>query len=212
MFKNRSEAAYLLVRKLSEYKHFDNVIVLTIPRGGVPIGRILADELHAPLDLVLSKKIGHPFHKEFAIGAVTMLDIILSPQAADVPKDYIERETAQIRRILKKRYQAYYGKHRPKPLAEKIVILVDDGVASGNTMMSCINLIKKQNPERIVVALPVAPPSTLQAIHELPAVDETICLHTPDDFFAVGQFYSDFSQVTDAEVVDLLRNTRTAVD
>lgn len=204
MFKNRDAAAKELVDKLLKYKEDQNAVVVAIPRGGVPIGKIISEALHIPLDLVLSKKIGHPFHKEFAVGAVTMQDIILSPVAADVPDAYIEKETERIRALLKHRFEQYYGTLKPLNLTGKTTILVDDGIATGNTLISCIKFIKKQAPKRIVVALPVAPKTSLKEIESMPEVDETICLLTPSDFYAVGQFYEDFRQVSDDDVIKLI--------
>ncbi len=206
MFKNRVEAAKLLLKKLTRFANHKEVVILTIPRGGVPIGKILSDSLNVPLDLVLSKKIGHPFHKEFAIGAVTFSDIILRPESAEVPKVYIDKETKRIRELLDKRQKLYYGNRKPIDLTNKIVIITDDGVATGNTLISCIKLIKKQNPKEIIVALPVSPPGTLKTIKKLREVNEVICLLIPDNFFAVGQFYEDFSPVSDNEVINLLNN------
>ena len=206
MFKNRVEAAKLLLKKLTRFANHKEVVILTIPRGGVPIGKILSDSLNVPLDLVLSKKIGHPFHKEFAIGAVTFSDIILRPESAEVPKVYIDKETKRIRELLDQRQKLYYGKRKPIDLTNKIVIITDDGVATGNTLISCIKLIKKQNPKEIIVALPVSPPGTLKTIKKLREVNEVICLLIPDNFFAVGQFYEDFSPVSDNEVINLLNN------
>jgi predicted phosphoribosyltransferase len=206
MFKNRVEAAKLLLKKLTRFTNHKEVVVLTIPRGGVPIGKVLSDSLNVPMDLVLSKKIGHPFHKEFAIGAVTFSDIILRPESAEVPKVYIDKETKRIRELLDQRQKLYYGNRKPIDLTNKIVIITDDGVATGNTLISCIKLIKKQNPKEIIVALPVSPPGTLKTIKELREVNEVICLLIPDNFFAVGQFYEDFSPVSDNEVINLLNN------
>ena len=206
MFKNRIEAARSLSKKLTAYSNNKEVVVVAIPRGGVPIGRIIADALNAPLEVVLSKKIGHPFHKEFAIGAVTLTDIILSPEAADAPQEYIDNETIRIRELLSQRYDMYYGSRRPLFLANKVLVIVDDGVATGNTLISCIKLLKKQNPRKIIVALPVSPPGTLKKINELKEVDDVICLLTHKDFYAVGQFYEDFSPVSDHEVVNLLNS------
>ena len=209
MFFNREEAGYLLADELQDYKDNLDAVIVTIPRGGVPVGAILAKELNLPLELVLSKKIGHPFHKEFAIGAVTIQDIKLSAEAADAPKVYIKKETKRIREILKKRYKAYYGGRVPLSLTDKIVIIVDDGVATGNTLISSIELIKLQGPRIIIVALPVAPFSTLQEIKSIPDIKNTICLLAPADFYSVGQFYEDFSPVSDAEVVELLKETNS---
>jgi predicted phosphoribosyltransferase len=205
MFTNREEAGKLLANKLMDYKDNDHVVILAIPRGGVPIGYELAKKLHAPLDVVLSKKIGHPFNREYAIGAVTSKSIILSDAASEVSKAYIDNETEQIRDLLKKRYESYHGDNEPIELNNKTVILVDDGVATGNTLISCVQLIASENPSKIIVALPVAPPSALKKIKEMPEVNEAICLSTPVNFQAVGQFYEAFSQVNDKEVIALLK-------
>ena len=205
MYSNREEAGGLLAEKLAKYKNDKDAVIVTIPRGGVPIGYVIAKQLNLPLEIVLSKKIGHPFHKEFAIGAVTLKNIILSPVAADVPKVYIEKETERIRNLLRDRNKNYYSGKTPLSLYDKIVILVDDGVATGNTLISCIELIEQQNPSQIVVALPVAPLSAIQKIEEMHSVKQSICLLTPENFHSVGQFYEDFSQVNDAEVIKLLK-------
>ncbi len=204
MFKNRIEAARLLSEKMIDYSNINDVVVVTIPRGGVPLGKVLADSLKAPLEIVLSKKIGHPFHKEFAIGAVTLTERILSPVAADAPQKYIDDETERIRQLLSQRQIMYYGDRKPMNLSNKVIIIVDDGVATGNTLISSIKLLNKMNPRKIIVALPVSPPETLKTIKELKEVNEVICLLTPPDFFSVGQFYEDFSPVSDDEVVKLL--------
>lgn len=206
MFKNRVEAAKLLLKQLTNYGNNKDVVIVTIPRGGVPIGKILSNSLKAPLEIVLSKKIGHPFHKEFAIGAVTLTDRILSPVAADAPQEYIDDETERIRQLLSQRQIMYYGVRKPMNLSNKVIIIVDDGVATGNTLISSIKLLNKMNPRKIIVALPVSPPETLKTIKELKEVNEVICLLTPPDFYSVGQFYEDFSPVSDDEVVKLLNS------
>lgn len=210
MFRNREEVASILADNLLKYKNDKDTVIVAIPRGGVPLGKVLSDKLHLPLELVLSKKIGHPYHKEFAIGAVTLKDIILSPVASEVPKAYIESETEKVRNILRKRFQMYYGDEMPLNLSGKTVIIVDDGIATGNTLISCVGLIKKQQPKKIVIALPVAPKESLNQIKKMPSVDEVVCLLSPVDFYAVGQFYEDFGQVTDDEVIDILRKYKSS--
>ncbi len=205
MFTNREEAGTLLAQKLIEYQNNKDVVIVTIPKGGVPLGYVIAKQLHAPLEVVLSKKIGHPYHKEFAVGAVTLNSRILGAIVSDIPDSYIEEETDRIRALLKQRYTSYYGNKQHLNLYNKIVIVVDDGVATGNTLMSCIELIKLQKPAQIIVALPVAPLKTLKKIKKLPAVGRTICLLTPKDFYAVGQFYKEFNQVNDDSVIKLLK-------
>lgn len=205
MFTNREEAGKLLANKLMNYKNNKEAVIVAIPRGGVPVGYEIAKILNAPLEIVLSKKIGHPFNKEYAIGAVTFENSILSDAAKEVSPVYIYDETEQVRVLLKKRHQLYYGEKTPLSLKDKIVVLVDDGIATGNTVISCIQLIQLQKPSKIVVALPVAPNSALRKIREMPGVNEVICLSAPANFQAVGQFYEDFDQVNDQEVVALLK-------
>ncbi len=192
MYKNRTEAAQQLIKKLEAYRNLKNAVVITIPRGGLPMGYIIATGLNLPLDIVLSKKIGHPFNKEFAIGAVTLSDSILSDSAKDVSEIYLKDEIEQIRTLLKQRQDFYYGNNKPTSLKDKTVIIVDDGVATGNTLISSIKLIEKENPNQIIVALPVGPPSVIKTIDAIPSVTKTICLLTPSNFRAVGQFYKDF--------------------
>jgi predicted phosphoribosyltransferase len=157
MYTNREEAGKLLANKLTNYKENKEVVIVAIPRGGVPVGYEIAQKLKVPLEIVLSKKIGHPFNKEYAIGAVTLENCILSDAAKDVSPVYIYDETEQVRALLKQRHQLYYGEKNPLPLKDKIIILVDDGIATGNTMISCIQLIQLQKPLKMIVALPVAP-------------------------------------------------------
>jgi predicted phosphoribosyltransferase len=195
----------LLADKLKNYKYNKDVIIVTIPRGGVPVGYAIATKLHVPLEIVLSKKIGHPLHKEFAIGAVTLHDRILSPDSDSIEKEYLDRETKKIRDLLQWRYDTYYGSHKPISLKNKIIILVDDGVATGQSLISCIKLIEKQNPAKIIIALPVGPASVINKISNIPAVNQTICLLTPFNFYAVGQYYKEFDQVDDKEVIELLK-------
>lgn len=205
MFTNREEAGILVSEKLLKYKANKEAVIVTIPRGGISIGYAIAKKLELPLEIVLSKKIGHPFNKEYAIGAVTLKNSILSDAALEVSQVYIHDETERIRKLLKQRLESYYGDRKPMELKDKIVILVDDGVATGNTMISCIQLIQMQKPLKIIVALPVAPPSAFKKIKAMDEVDETICLSTPINFQAVGQFYEEFNQVDDKEVIELLK-------
>jgi len=210
MFTNREEAGYLLADKLINYSNNKNEVIVTIPRGGVPIGYIIAKKLQLPLELVLSKKIGHPINKEYAIGAVTLTNSIINEGILGVSETYIKEETEQIRAVLKQRYKWYYGTKKPLNLANKIVIIVDDGVATGSTLLSSIKLIQLQQPSEIIVALPVASPSALKKIKDVPIVTNTICLHVPKYFQAVGQFYNEFDQVNDKEVLQLLKAANDA--
>ena len=205
MFTNREEAGNLVAEKLLKYRADKDAVVVAIPRGGVATGYAIAKKLALPLEIVLSKKIGHPFNKEYAIGAVTLKNSILSDAALEVSQVYIHDETEQIRKLLKQRLEWYYGDKKPMELKDKTVILVDDGIATGNTMISCIQLIEMQKPSKIIAALPVAQPSAFKKIKEMEEVDEAICLSTPVNFQSVGQFYEEFKQVDDKEVIELLK-------
>lgn len=203
VFKDRVEAAYLLADKLKQYKN-QEALVLAIPRGGVPLGFVVAKELNLPLEVVLSKKIGHPNHKEFAIGAVTLNSRILSPSISDVSSKYIEDETQMIRAFLAKRYQEYYGEKTPPELNNKIVIVIDDGIATGNTILSTLEMLHNEQPKSIVIAVPVSSKEALRKLQKSPFIDEVVCLSAPTNFQAVGQFYENFDPVENAEVKTLL--------
>ena len=208
MFATRTAAGNLLALKLKTYAG-ENSIVVAIPRGGVPVGYAIAETLDLPLEVVLSKKIGHPYNKEYAIGAVTISGRILSDAAREVSTSYLDDETLKIKDLLLQRQKLYYGNRKPRNLKDKTLIIVDDGIATGNTLISCIQLLSQQKPTKIIVALPVAPVSSLKKITELPAVSSVICLIRATDFYAVGQYYENFQQVSDAEVIDLLERSNS---
>ncbi|NAY91320.1 phosphoribosyltransferase [Muricauda sp. JGD-17] len=212
MFKDRIEAGLKLANQLSPYKKYKgDTIVLAIPRGGLPLGAIVAKALDAPLDVVLSKKIGHPYNKEYAIGAVSMENMILN-EAVGVTKSYITEETTRIREKLRKRHDQYYKNRSPQDLGDKIVIIIDDGIATGNTIKVTAQLVHDQKPKKIVVAIPVAPPNTIRNLENSEYIDEVICLHKPHNFHAVGQFYEEFDQVADTEAMQLLEETNKIVN
>ncbi|MGB5275266.1 MAG: phosphoribosyltransferase family protein, partial [Flavobacteriaceae bacterium] len=199
MFRDRIDAGIQLADKLAEYKN-QKVVVLAIPRGGLPIGAIVAKALKAPLDVALSKKIGHPYHKEYAIGAVSMEDMVLT-DSKGISKEYLEEETARIRKKLRAREAQYYQNRKPWPLKGKTVIIIDDGIATGNTLLVTVDLVSHQNPDKIIVAIPVAPESGILKLKGNPNIDEVICLEVPHHFQAVGQFYEAFEQVSDKEAI-----------
>ena len=207
MFRDRIDAGIQLADKLAEYKN-QKVVVLAIPRGGLPIGAIVAKALKAPLDVALSKKIGHPYHKEYAIGAVSMEDMILT-DSKGISKEYLEEETARIRKKLRAREAQYYQNRKPRPLKGKTVIIIDDGIATGNTLLVTVDLVSHQNPDKIIVAIPVAPESGILKLKGNPNVDEVICLEVPHHFQAVGQFYEAFEQVSDKEAIRILEETHS---
>ena len=188
--------------QLASYKGAEAVI-LAIPRGGLPVASVVARTLNLPLDVALSKKLGHPFNKEYAIGAVSLNGAVLT-DAIGVTKNYIDEETGRIRAILKKRHKQYYKNKSPHDLKDKIVIVIDDGIATGNTVMATVELVHQQGAKKIVVAIPVAPKFTITKLEDSEFVDEVICLQTPYNFHAVGQFYQLFSQVSDEEAIAIL--------
>jgi putative phosphoribosyl transferase len=202
MFKDRMEAAMQLVEKLGKYKN-KNGIVLAVPRGGVPIGYVIAKELGLPLEVILSKKIGHPANPEFAIGSVSMHGTVINEGVKDVSMDYIHKEADRIHETLKEKFKLFMGDRKSTDLKDKTVIIVDDGIATGSTILATVDSVKKSNPKEIIVAVPVSPTTAAHKLSKL--VDEFICLMIPEDFFGVGQFYEDFSQVSDEEVVTLLQ-------
>ncbi|MFL1895323.1 phosphoribosyltransferase [Aquimarina sp. 2-A2] len=205
IFKNRREAGIQLAAHLEHLKD-KNTIVLAIPRGGLPLGAIVAKTLDAPLDVVLTKKIGHPKNKEFAIGAVSLNELSII-DSYEVSQEYIKQEIQKIRKKLQRRYYQYYKNLKPLSLEQKIVIIVDDGIATGNTMMATIKLVHNQKPHSIVVAVPVAPTSVVKKLNSSPFVQEVICLQASDKFYAVGQFYKEFSTVTDEMAIRILEES-----
>jgi putative phosphoribosyl transferase len=200
----RALAARLLAPSGTSGTH---TIVLAIPRGGVVVGAQVAEALGAPLDVTIPRKIPAPFNEELAIGAVTEDGTVLigeeqSHHAGVAGADYVQAEAARQLREIQRRMRLYRG-DRPLPaVAGQTVILVDDGIATGHTVRAALISIRSRAPRELVLAVPVAPPDTLAGLAGL--ADRVVCLLTPEPFFAVGQFYQDFRQVTDAEVLSLL--------
>ena len=204
IFEDRYDAALQLIPLLEKYKNAEGV-VLAVPRGGVPIGFHIAKHYRFPLELLLTKKIGHPGSPELAIGAVSLESEIVDNRY-DVDGKYIINQIKKIRTSLQERYKTFMGDKEPLDLKDKTVIIVDDGIATGNTILVSIKLIRTKHPQKIIVAVPVAPAITAGKILE--EADDFICVHISDEFFGVGQFYRDFSQVTDAEVVELIQGLK----
>jgi len=204
IFSNRDQAARLLAEKLVAYQG-RNPLVLAIPRGAVPMAKIVAEALGGEFDVVLVRKLGAPGNPEFAIGAIDETGwAYLGPYAAMAGADsgYIERIKAQELATIRKRRAQYSPLHPPIDPQGRIVIVIDDGLATGSTMLAALHALRSRAPQKLVCAVPVAPPDTLEKVGE--KSDEVVCLHAPENFQAVGQFYADFGQVEDEEVIALL--------
>ena len=206
MFTNRTEAGRRLAERLEKYANRNDVLVLGIPRGGLLVAFAVAQALHAPLDVLLLRKLGVPAHEELAFGAIasggvrvldwdTLYELSISPSQ-------VEAVTARERSELERRELAYRGSRPALSATGKTVILVDDGVATGASMLAAIRALRQMQPAQVVVAVPVAPPIVCDRLSR--EADEFVCVAAPSHFVAVGQFYDDFSQVSDEEVIDLL--------
>ena len=206
-FKNRTEAGQLLAARLLPYAGAPGLLVLALPRGGVPVAYEVANALHAPLDVFLVRKLGVPGHDEYAMGAIASGGVrILNPEAIQhlgIPESVIEKVVAKEQTELERRERAYRGE-RPAPDPRgRIVIIVDDGLATGSSMRAAVAALRQKEPAQIVVAVPVAPPSAVQDLQR--EADAVVCVIMPEDFYAVGQWYVDFEQTSDAEVHGYLR-------
>lgn len=203
-FKNREHAAAMLAGRLDAYRG-QHPLVLGVPRGGVPMARIIGDALGGDVDVVLVRKLRAVCRPELAIGAVDDSGVILKGRhldPRDVSDDYLREEVREQMEILRKRRELYSSVHKPVDPAGRVVIIVDDGVATGSSMLAAVRSVRAKHPGRIVVAVGVAPPESLDLIRQ--EADEAICLQSPQYFFAAGQAFEDFSEVTDAAVTAAL--------
>lgn len=206
LFRDRTEAGRKLAQKLKAYANREDVIVLGLPRGGVPVAFEVAKTLNAPLDVFLVRKLGVPGQKEFAMGAIASGGVrILNRKVIEslhISQEAIARTAAQEQRELERREYAYRGDRPSLDLSDRTVILVDDGLATGATMQAAAIAIRQQHPKQIIAAVPVSAPKTCNEFRV--KVDEIICAETPRPFIAVGVWYRNFAQTTDAQVQDLL--------
>jgi putative phosphoribosyl transferase len=206
MFADRVEAGKMLAVKLKAYAGREDVIVLGVPRGGVPVAFEVAAALKAPLDILVLRKLGVPWQEELAFGAIAqngvrVLDTRIMEMLNLTPAE-IAKVEAKEREELERREKAYRGDRPPLDVSGRTVILVDDGIATGSSMRAAIAALRQMKPARVVLAVPVAPPSTCERLRT--EVDELVCVDMPESFYAIGQFYLDFSPVGDREVTDLL--------
>jgi predicted phosphoribosyltransferase len=206
IFRDRSEAGRLLAFRLAEFVNREDVTVLGLPRGGVPVAFEVAQALHAPLDVFVVRKLGTPGQEELAMGAIASggvrvlnTDVI---SALEIPPETVEAEARAEERELERREQEFRGNRAPIEVRDRTVILVDDGLATGSTMKAAVAALRAKEPRRIVVAVPVAARSTCEEMQAL--ADAVVCLHAPAEFFAVGQWYRTFPQTSDDEVRALL--------
>jgi len=207
LFQDRSEAGRILARQLEKYKNRPDVLVLALPRGGVPVAYEVAKELNAPLGIFLVRKLGVPGHEEVAMGAIATGGIrILNEdfiRQLGIPKRVVDAVTAREQQELERRERLYRGEQPAPDIKGRTVIIVDDGLATGSTMKAALAALRKQQPAKLVVAVPTAPPETCDSLRA--DADEVICAVTPDPFLAVGAWYRGFDQTTDDEVRDLLK-------
>jgi predicted phosphoribosyltransferase len=205
-FRDRADAGRTLATSLVEYAGRPDLVVLALPRGGVPVGYEVARSLGAPLDIFLVRKLGVPGHEELAMGAIASGGVrVLNPgvvQALEIPEQVIEDVAAAELRELERRERAYRADRPPPDVRGKTVILVDDGLATGSTMRAAATALRQQRPARIVIGVPVSTPETCDQFRE--EVDDIVCAITPEVLFGVGAWYQDFSQTTDDEVRELL--------
>jgi predicted phosphoribosyltransferase len=206
VYRDRIEAGRVLAERLGAYADRPDVIVLALPRGGVPVGYEVARALHAPLDVFIVRKLGVPGHEELAMGAVATGGVrVLNEQVVRglrIPDSVIDAVASWELEELRRRERLYRGERPPPDVRGKTVILVDDGLATGSTMLAAVRALRQQQPARIVVAVPIAAPDTCELLRA--EVDDVVCAVTPEPFYAVGLWYRDFSQTTDEEVRELL--------
>ncbi len=214
MYRNREEAGRLLAQELAKYEGRASLVVLGLPRGGVPVARIVADFLGAPMDVFIVRKLGVPWQPELGFGAIAetpgtdppvrVIDSGLVKECELTPET-VEEIAAREQLEIERRSRLYRGNRTLIQVKDREVIIVDDGLATGSTMLAAVRALRQQKARRIVVAVPVGPPGTCEALRR--EADEVVCLSTPEPFVSVGSWYEDFTQVTDREAQKALSPT-----
>ena len=208
-FQDRTDAGRILARYLTKYKDRPDVVVLALPRGGVPVAYEIAKALNAPLDIFLVRKLGVPGQEEVAMGAIATGGIrVLNEELIrhlNMPPELVDAITAREQQEIERRERVYRGDKPAPDIRGRTVIVVDDGLATGSTMLAALAALRQQQPARLIVAVPTAPPETCDSLRSY--ADEVVCAVTPDPFRSVGSWYRGFDQTTDDEVRDLLKRT-----
>lgn len=211
LYQDRYEGGKFLASKLTHFANRNDVVVLALPRGGVPVGFEVAKTLAVPLDVFVVRKLGVPGHEELAMGAIASGGVIVLNEDVirelEIPREELLRVAAEEQRELERREREYRDGRPPIDVKGHTVILVDDGLATGSSMLVAVRALRRKNPSHMVVAVPVASPTTCAEFQS--EVDQVVCAITPEPFWGVGQWYRDFSQTTDEEVRQLLKNAAT---
>jgi putative phosphoribosyl transferase len=211
-FRDRREAGRLLAEKLKRFQGRDDVVVLALPRGGVPVGFEIAQELDAPLEVFVVRKLGVPGHEELAMGAIASGDTCFINEdvvkTLRVPPELLEHVIEVEQHELLRRESRFRDPEQPLNITHKTVILVDDGLATGATMRAAVDGVKTHNPSSVIIGVPVSSRDTLRKFQDI--VDDVVAVALPEEFSSVGQWYRDFTQITDEEVAELLERARRA--
>ncbi|NGX33356.1 MAG: putative phosphoribosyl transferase [Candidatus Anoxychlamydiales bacterium] len=206
LFKNRQDATKKLSSLLKKYKNKKDTIIIALPRGGVVIGDILSKELNLSLDIIVARKLSSPLLEELAIGAICEDFEFLNEELIkgyDISDEYLKKEIEKEKNLANARETLYRQNKKPIYLKDKTILLVDDGIATGATMIAAIGALKKRKVKKIIVAIPLGPYFTIEKLNKL--VAEVICPYIPDDFLAIAQYFENFEQVSDTEVIEILK-------
>lgn len=201
-FQDRTEAGELLAGALAAYKGKDDVLVLAIPLGGIPVADVIARNLEVPLDVIMCKKIPYPNNPSFAIGAVTLEGFAVNIE--DVPGDYIMSQVHKLQTLLKRRYEKFCGSHQCPSIKGKTVIIVDEGVMTGNTLSLTLDILRHKEPAKVIIAVPVAPPAALKLLAQ--EADHVFCLTAPDNFTQISAYYESFDEIPEDRAIVTIKD------